>query len=479
MKLKSTVYFAWCMGLLWILMCYSLQFSQAQETIERLAIQTLNGQVMIYIIDEVGQVTEATEANQTINTAMVDFSPAILQSPSDVVISPDGTSIAFVAYSLDGSNQVILFVYSFEDNTIVSISLPGYGLAEWSSNGGSILLKPPLAEGFELYTILSDIYIYNLDQAALTQVTNTPTGRNERNVHWIPSTTTIVFSSEFQLCNTSCTNSVQNLFAVETDGTGHRQITDLDIVLPVEPIPYGKCLTQDVRWNLLDQRLYFVVSCEDGDRELLMSTTLAGAVQLEMNLSALFPATEISQYTQLQVSDYHIGLLNNRVIVVTSVEENWLDSPTTVKSVHVYHLIDTNILEIFTATIPVELFFSTSDINIVSNTLGIGFFDATSAAGGALQAVNLTSGTQTQLLSTGKRVCNLTWLDENRIVYDQLTEGFCRGAANEVKIWNIQTNEVLDVGIMDGVQIVRRSEAELTHTPELTLTFTPTHGALK
>jgi len=96
--------------------------------------------------------------------------------------------------------------------------------------------------------------------------------------------------------------------------------------------------------------------------------------------------------------------------------------------------------------------------------------------------IDLTAGTVPQLLATENRVCSLVWLNANLFVYDQLIDGFCRGVANAVKIWNTQTNEVVDTEISTAVQIIQRPEIvgavnpiyTPTHTETPTATFTPT-----
>lgn len=426
------------------------------DTLGQLVVQTLNGQVTLYGVSAMGDVMPLSEANQTINTKLARLSPATLQSPSDVALSADGTKLARVAYTYDGTNQVNLLVYSFVSDTILETSLPGYGSIVWSPTSEHILLSPPPYNGFDLVTNLRDIYIYDAGQAALAQVTDTPTGRGEHNIVWIPGTSTIVFTREEQPCSMSCTGSVENLFMIQTDGTGLQQVTHIDQVLPVAiPYPYNRCLNRDVQWNAVNQRVYFVVSCEDGDRELLLSTTLSGSARIELNLPALFPTDSSVVYSHLQVNDFHIDPSINRIIVVASVEASHLDRLDSDKLLRIYDLFNTVVNEIFTSTFSFSLFISSSTRNTGSNALAIGFLDARSGGGGMLQTVDLTtSDAQLQMLETENGVCNLVWLGLDRVAFDQLYEGLCRGAANEVRIWNIQTHEVIDIGIRNGVQIV-------------------------
>lgn len=307
-----------CLGVIgWLVLPFMC--TKAQETGRNFVVQALNGQLTLYTISSTGEVTPLEAVNQTINDAIANHSPSRLQSPSDVAIAPDGRHIALVVYSYDGSDQVSLLVYAFANNTVSSTALPGYGNLEWSPTNESIILKPPIGV-FDQVTVLHDLYIYDLGQASLTQITDTPTERGERNIVWIPGTTTIVFSSEYQPCTTSCTGAVQNLFTVQTDGTGLQQLTNIDAVLPVaSPYPYSRCSTQDAQWSAENQRIYFVVSCEDGDRELLLSTTLDGSTRIEMDLPAIFPSDDTVVYSQLQVHGLHLDPLNDRIVVVTSV----------------------------------------------------------------------------------------------------------------------------------------------------------------
>ena len=318
MQVRKTLKFVAFIGLLCLLL--QLPSIQAQGTVNRLAVQTTNGQVSVYTLNSTGEVTSLEAANQTINSAIAELEPAALQSPLDIAIAPDGSQIALMVYSVDGSNLADLLVYSFEDNSLASIPLPGYGTLQWSPASNVVLLSPPSFDSFDLFNVLGDIYIYDPSQASLQQITNNPSEAPEQNTLWIPGSNTIVFSSGFQPCQTSCIGAVQNLFAIQTDGSDLRQLTDLDASLPIEAVPYSACLPQKLAWDAEASRVVYVVSCDDTDRELLFSVSLLGDNRLDLNLPALFPNSPDVIYSHLEIAGFHINSANNQIIVVSSVE---------------------------------------------------------------------------------------------------------------------------------------------------------------
>jgi hypothetical protein len=443
---------------------------RAQETIEHLAVQTLNGQITVYTISAAGVITPLNEVNQTINTALINLSPAFLQSPSDIAIAPDGTRIALVASTYPNPvTTAVLLVYSLQSNSLVTAQLPGYGSLQWSPASDAVLLYPSPAVGD--FTRLSDLYIYDLAQATLRQVTNTPLEPLERNVLWIPGTNQIVFSTGLQDCTTAACVATANLFSVRSDGTRVIQLTQLDEFLPVEAIPYGYCSIKNPAWNAEHERVLYIMSCDDADREILFSVSLNGDNQIELNLPEFFSTSDTVIYSHVQIQGIHTDPIDHQIIVVTTEEHQPIDQLMVEKSLHIFELIDSAASSVFSLDISPAETVSTSSLRASEGVLALSTFALGPTGGGVLRVVDLNTQ-QVTTKETANRVCNLSWLDQTFIVYDQLFEGFCGSATNAVWIWDIQTDSVTETEITGSVQIVALPNAVASITP--TPTFTPT-----
>lgn len=418
---------------------------QAQDG-ERVIVQLKNNQVMIYTLRSTGEITPLTEAMQSVNSELEAIFPATVRSPFDVIVSSDGRYVALLASTTTSPTIATLIVYSMATNTILAEKIGGYGSIQWSPLSDAIILYPSVEVGE--YTRLNDIYIYDLASTTLDQVTNNGTDIIERNLIWIPNSKRIVFSGSLVDCSTVVCEASENIFIIDADGTDLAQLTQLDLLLPLEPEPYGYCTISTAFWSLIREKILYIVSCDDANRELLYAVDLASQNVMELSLSTLFQSTETLTYSERHIPGLHVDPMDASVIAIVSEAHQEIEQYTIEMTLHFIKILDGEASTIFSLDIAPTETVSTSSFNVEKKVIAVGTFVLGSQKTGSIHILNLDT-LQLASITTPNRVCNVSWLNDTLLVYDQLFEGFCGGPTNSAWMLNTDTGVTTQIPLMD------------------------------
>lgn len=320
----------------------------------------------------------------------------IISSTSNFAVANDSNRIAFTAQRND---EVGLFIYDIETNTLQEQPIPYMSRAEWSPNDRAILLEPRVpAAPASVYEIESDQFI------SLPNTEGFAGG-----FQWLPDGARIIYVAVANACAHPClatdvyiTNYItQEPFALTEMGSRTASSSSY-ICGPT--------------WNQYDERAYYVVGCNSAGNPLIdevYSVDLDGQTRLETTFSNIFPDRFVS------INGIHVS--SNGVVYVAAIVTNWAGTET--------HWIVAKISNPEPPQILSETAFDgykslyRSRLSPGGNYLALNGYYA-QPDGGDLVAIDLSNGQTLVGENAVEAACEIQWLDNERLLFGQV-EGWC------------------------------------------------------
>lgn len=290
-------------------------------SIERLAIEQLDGSLRFYNVDNSGKFTLLIELNEFGFRSAYSYSYHRwdIFSPSSIVISPDGQRFAFAAVRDLEPETTTLFIYTIGDSNVQEVPIPGLASLRWSPlapNYDAILLAPPDPYlVLEMVLRLDGLYLYNLVSDDLSKITYPA---YYRSIDWLPNGHQIIASRLESRCESPCVFS-DDLYITDLDGSLGPRLTDIAfrLLLDIPDFWLDSCYIQKPTWSAINKRFYFTVDCRfsgyDISHDVVYSVDLIGNTRLEVNL-----LTEYSEDWYINVSRIYPSSDSEDVYVVAS-----------------------------------------------------------------------------------------------------------------------------------------------------------------
>jgi Tol biopolymer transport system component len=187
--------------------------------------------------------------------------------------SPSGKEIAFVS-NRDGADDA--YVMNADGSGVRRLTTNAYvvGVTAWSPNGKQIAFIS--YRDYVLFGSLGDleIFVMNADGTGITQLTNNTVDDEGDHAGWSPNGKLFSFSSRRVGADLDIFGGDLDIFVMNADGTGVRQLTGID----------GDAAEDDDSfWSPNGKQLAFH-STRDGDEEIyVMNVDGSGVTQLTFN----------------------------------------------------------------------------------------------------------------------------------------------------------------------------------------------------
>jgi TolB protein len=338
----------------------------------------------------------------------------------EIVTSPDGQYIAFVAYQLQGG-ETALFIYDVNQSSLTQVNLPGLGSIHWSPGSDAIALAPP-EEYLDFAISLDRVYVYDLPADALVALPE----NSFAPLLWLPDNQRIVYVGPRLSCDDPCV-VVRNLFVTDRTGGNSVALTDLGTQIPAATsVPFMFCFPQELLWNDVQQRIFYSLNCLDETErrlDLLYSVTLSQDNRFEGSLVSLFPNDTYSAILDIFPSENtsYIAVDGFSQPYIGGTESGYgawrvlrLDEPGTL-TVIAEHIVDTNLWQNLI----------NAELSPDQESLAIGGYDPGIDATGYVAVIDLSSGQVISEQQTPNQVCNVQWVDNQEFVYTEYPDSNC------------------------------------------------------
>jgi hypothetical protein len=346
---------------------------------------------------------------------------------SQMAISPDGQQLAFIAFQAIDQQSVALFVYSLNTGAVVETPIEGMGLLYWSPNGDAILVAPPPGTDSRFFPEIRDLYLYALDTQTLSNLTNTP-DFYEANVQWLPDNQHIVFLGESVPCITGCSDTITNIWIIESDNPTPIVLTTLESDLPTDSTqPRYYCYPTNFTWSHQTSRLYYTARCGDAIRlDALFSVSLSQDNRLEADMPSLFPDDYYGSLTHILPSPP-----NNDVYITVDAQVLGRGDERNRSHWRVLRIGETQQVEI----IHDETHIMSSPIVAAAISpngqfLGLSGYERDETTHGQLSILNLSTDELIFHAETEAIPCALTWVNDERLLYNEFDD-FCNSHSPE------------------------------------------------
>jgi hypothetical protein len=358
--------------------------------------------------------------------------------PGGRSLSLDGLSVAFIGYRFNqGQQETVLFLYRLGQLGLHQVDIPAIAHFSWSPASDAILLFPPgiLYDGWTL----QDVYLYDLQSDMLTQLTNT-SDDIEGYVMWLPDNDHIVFVGTDVPCQSSCTSYASNLYAMDRAGENLIRLTDLGSQVPSHPtLSYFYCVAAQPTWSGVEARIYYVARCMEDDHyhDHLYSVSLDGDNRLEANLPALYPDNRYTIIRDIYPSSTEDGIY---LTVTSQTEPVPEDRSPTVNNWHVFHVSQPeHVAIVFEYDAPYSHEFADSMLSPDEQWIALGSSNSDMGDGsGTLWIANLNSGQIELQMEFPEQVCQVEWLDNQRLLFNVFSQRVCAYSAG-TWILNVET----------------------------------------
>lgn len=358
----------------------------------------------------------------------------------DVSPSPDGQRVGYTAL-LNGDTPLLILV-SLNPLRVEQYKAPGNASLQWSPSSDALLLSRPSIFTDGDYDLANgDTYVFDLATENFTLVAETNTSQVIQKAKWLPDGAGIIYAADNRSSNLGDI-LIPDLFTVTRDGRRRQQLTNLRIQAPQsidfnQPAPRNICSIDNFKWSTINERWYYVISCQAPDDDVIVSSlfsaNLEGDNRLETDLYEQFP----ERFDPLTVVGYRVidffPSAKGIYLIVNSPDGSLL-------------IVKVNGSRL--AQIAAEFPQKTGRLAAFS---GDDNYIAVSLIGGDVSILNLVGG-QKQILSSQDssfKFCRVQWLANTTLLIDEVSQCGTKNTsfikAHQTTAWNILTGKKDDV----------------------------------
>lgn len=387
--------------------------------------------ITFYQVDAAGEMTQVGALPPTIGIWMFTEVEWTIPVPADITISPDQRHVAFVAYR--DEQDVDLFIYSLETDTLTQVDLPSTGSVKWSPASDALLVTLPQAY-YESPRYSESGYLYDLTTGMLTHLTD----MTMWSVTWLPDNETIIFIS---FCLPSC-QGVAEIFMMNRYTQTVVALTDHG----TQPSPTPSSNICSLAWSQFSQRIYYAVGCirDEYYREYLYSVDLNGGSRIEAALPEEFPNDRVTMIRDIRPSitgdiflavEAHSEIDNGQSVVL---EEFWrvvrVSEPEQISTVIEYSFGDSAPLLLGGELSPDNGYLALYGTRYRSTSIG------------NLIVIDLGNNTIAYDAPNLQSICEVSWLHDQTLVYTELAQN-CNpwSEPDSTSLLNVETGVITPV----------------------------------
>lgn len=402
--------------------------AQSNDGGYRIAVQ-LNDSFAIYAVNQNAEATLIRDFGDQFGFLLSQRATDwIVLTQDDVVPSPDGRYLAFVAGKIPETEHS-LFIYDIRTNDLQQVPLAGYALPLWSPDSTALALIMKIwFVDFQREPLLN---IYDLATGALNPVA--PVEKLVYPAIWAPDSQSLLFVNDSPDCSQPCMDAPSDWYRVDRSGSNLTRLTNLGTeIIGTSVAAQSICVPRDSDWTESGTQLYYSVDClnsSTGNNQVLVyALDLSGANSLELDVQAEYP------------EDFHsyskgIHSLQSGVYVAVSSTIQTYDFATSGNEWRIFNFIPQgNWIIFYQSRFPIDITIPLSffEVSPDESELVIGGENSTLDTELAHLSIVDTSGQiPAQTIEIDQRICDATWLSNDSLMLSQYSLDGC-GPYSEV-----------------------------------------------